>query len=476
MNHLTLWILAGILAGILALAAPLSSQDRTSQDRTLPDALEAAIQKAKKRLEVARQENETSRRVRVEKRLDLLSRIEAARRTRKKVETEAEDLRGRIEDLETRKDRNEVRLEEGKRRGVGLAATLRRGLKTLLRCEAGSLVCLEHPGILERFQTLRRVLLARESITPEEVEALFIDLEKYLHESRKIARFQGEAAGPDGRIRSVDVVRLGQVAAFFQDGEAAGHLVLGEEGCWQMRASDSAPEIRTLFTPPPGSGDSRLPLDPSGGLALRENGNGGTFLAHLVAGGPVMVAIGLLVLVALFLTGERMVFLARARKNLKILGSPALDLAGRGRSRDAASLLESHPGPLARVLAVVLAHPEGGEAAVDHALRLESPVLEKSLGLLGVLGSVAPFLGLLGTVTGLITTFGALTVLGSNEPRLLAGGISEALITTQAGLVVAIPILLTHAFLSSRVDDVADRIEGTAAAFAAGAREEGVEP
>ena len=456
------------LAVLLAAAAPLSSQDKTS-----PDVLEAAIQEAKKRLEAARQENQKHRRVRAEKRLDLLSRIEAARQTRQEVETEAEDLRERIEDLEAGKYRNDTRLKESKRHQVGLTATLRRGLKTLLRSEAGSLVTLEHPDILDRFQALRRILLARESITPEEAEALFDDLARYLHEGRKIARFEGEAAGSDGRIRCVEMVRLGQVTAFFKDGETTGHLVLGEEGRWQMRDSDSAREIRALFSPPAGSGDWQLPLDPSGGLALRDNGTGGSFLTHLAAGGPVMVAIGLLVLVALFLAGARLVVLCRARKNLTGRGGPALDLAGRGRSRDAARLLDSHPGPLARVLAAVLAHPEGGEAAVDHALRLETPVLEKSLGLLGVLGSVAPFLGLLGTVTGLITTFGALTALGSNEPRLLAGGISEALITTQAGLIVAIPILLTHAFLSSRVDDVADRIEGTAAAFAAGAREEG---
>jgi biopolymer transport protein ExbB len=115
----------------------------------------------------------------------------------------------------------------------------------------------------------------------------------------------------------------------------------------------------------------------------------------------------------------------------------------------------------------------GGEAAVDQALREQSPALERSLGLLGVLGTVAPFLGLLGTVTGLIRTFGTLTAVGSNDPRVLAGGISEALITTQAGLIVAIPILLVHAYLTHRVDDVADRLEDAAeAAATASARTE----
>ena len=65
---------------------------------------------------------------------------------------------------------------------------------------------------------------------------------------------------------------------------------------------------------------------------------------------------------------------------------------------------------------------------------------------------MAPLLGLLGTVTGMISTFNTITIFGSGQPRLMAGGISEALLTTATGLTIAIPVLLIHSFLSSRSD------------------------
>jgi biopolymer transport protein ExbB len=94
------------------------------------------------------------------------------------------------------------------------------------------------------------------------------------------------------------------------------------------------------------------------------------------------------------------------------------------------------------------------EQAIQRALVVEMPTLEKRMGLLATLGAVAPLLGLLGTVSGMITLFKVITEVGSNDARLLAGGISEALITTEAGLIIAIPILLIHGWLSERVEEI----------------------
>jgi biopolymer transport protein ExbB len=90
---------------------------------------------------------------------------------------------------------------------------------------------------------------------------------------------------------------------------------------------------------------------------------------------------------------------------------------------------------------------EEREAAMESALLAEAPHLERSLSLLAALAGVAPLLGLLGTVSGIIRTFDTISVAGTSNPRLLSGGISEALITTQLGLIVAIPLLLAHAWL-----------------------------
>ena len=92
------------------------------------------------------------------------------------------------------------------------------------------------------------------------------------------------------------------------------------------------------------------------------------------------------------------------------------------------------------------------EAALEEALLSEEPKLERSLTLLAATAGIAPLLGLLGTVTGMIGTFEVITQHGTGNPRLLSGGISMALITTQVGLIVAVPLLLGHAWASRAVE------------------------
>jgi biopolymer transport protein ExbB len=94
------------------------------------------------------------------------------------------------------------------------------------------------------------------------------------------------------------------------------------------------------------------------------------------------------------------------------------------------------------------------EDLVAEAILSERPTLERFLPAVNVIAVVAPLLGLLGTVTGMIATFSVITEHGTGDPRLLSGGISEALLTTQWGLMVAIPALLAHALLAGRVDHI----------------------
>ena len=104
------------------------------------------------------------------------------------------------------------------------------------------------------------------------------------------------------------------------------------------------------------------------------------------------------------------------------------------------------------------------ENVLQEAILRELPRLERFLPTLSVLAAIAPLLGLLGTVTGMINTFQVIMQFGTSDPRMMSGGISEALITTQLGLVVAIPILIMHHFLERRVDKVIGDMEekGTA--------------
>ncbi len=112
----------------------------------------------------------------------------------------------------------------------------------------------------------------------------------------------------------------------------------------------------------------------------------------------------------------------------------------------------SAANPLGRVLLAARGeqHVQSAELLIDKALLQEVPKLERCHSLVKLLAAVAPLLGLLGTVTGMIETFQSITLLGASDPKLMAGGISQALITTVMGLCVAIPLLFCHSFISAR--------------------------
>ncbi len=135
--------------------------------------------------------------------------------------------------------------------------------------------------------------------------------------------------------------------------------------------------------------------------------------------------------------------------------------------RDLTTLREDNP--LGRVLLRFRALrddpvPEALEARLDEAVLAELPRLERGQPLVKLLAAVAPLLGLLGTVTGMSVTFQAITVFGTGDPQLMAGGISQALVTTVLGLITAVPLLFAHTALAGRSRHLAGLVEGQASA------------
>jgi biopolymer transport protein ExbB len=107
---------------------------------------------------------------------------------------------------------------------------------------------------------------------------------------------------------------------------------------------------------------------------------------------------------------------------------------------------------------------------LDEIITAAAQRLRRGLPTLAIFAAVSPLLGLLGTVTGMIETFQVITLFGAGDPRLMSGGISQALVTTQLGLAVAIPLLLVHSWLQGRANDLIATLDETAAAMFASSR------
>lgn len=188
----------------------------------------------------------------------------------------------------------------------------------------------------------------------------------------------------------------------------------------------------------------------------------GTF-RQLKAGGPVMVPLLLLPIWALVLIILKILQLTRKHRIGADLSSQVLSELDKGEINKARDYASKNKGVVAQVVTACLDHSEwdreAAEQAVDGILIEEVPLLNKHMGTLAVIAGVAPLLGLLGTVTGMINLFEVITHYGTGDPKIMAGGISEALITTQTGLSIAIPILLIHNYLRNRKDDIKAEME-----------------
>ena len=192
-------------------------------------------------------------------------------------------------------------------------------------------------------------------------------------------------------------------------------------------------------------------------------------LTTLQSGGWLMAPILACSIVAAGIAIERWWMLRRSRVLPGGLAGRMAERLRRGRL-DAPSLDElTANSPLGRVLAAGAANAGRGREPMKEAMREAVDQayhdLQRYLTSLGIIASVAPLLGLLGTVIGMIEVFGVLMLKGSGDAQALAGGIARALVTTAAGLSVAIPALMCHRYFLRRVDDLALDMEQQAARF-----------
>ena len=403
-----------------------------------------------------------------EERAGLKNRLKELKRLAEAEEAEVNRLRLRFEELLDVEAEKEAALAADEAEAKNLEAAVRLSAKETGALFRRGLITPEQPdrmAVLGRLENLERFpsLEDLEGL----VEALFAEMSA----SGQIKLSRREFVGPSGQELEGDVLRAGNFTAFYKDSDGVGLLQLGKSGenltalaarpPWRLRRT-----IARYF-------DGRtedLPLDLSGGAGLAQVRQDRSVGDWLLSGGVLIWPILVVALVALILIIERLISLGRLRLGSETVMNQVRDLADKGKWGECRALCEANGrSPSCQIIKAGLENldrpKEVLESSIQEAILKQLPRLERFLPTLSVLAAIAPLLGLLGTVTGMINTFQVITIFGSGEPRLMAGGISEALVTTQVGLAVAMPIIVFHHFLERRVDKIVGDMEEKALAL-----------
>ena len=250
------------------------------------------------------------------------------------------------------------------------------------------------------------------------------------------------------------VIKVGRVASFGVSDKGSGALVPAGAGRFRLWDEPSAATAQALT-----KGEAPASLD----IFLYEatdkpveKKKEKTIASELAAGGLIAYVIAGLGIIALLLIFIRAASLLQFVRTSDAAVEATVTPTAQGKITAARDAAMRHTGPTARVVQAVLANIHRQKETLDdivhEAVLNEIPRIERFGATIVVFAAVAPLLGLLGTVTGMISTFDIITEFGTGDPRMLSGGISEALITTKLGLIVAIPTLLMGTLLNARAE------------------------
>lgn len=301
---------------------------------------------------------------------------------------------------------------------------------------ATSIVSAEHPG---REATLEKLSNAKEIPVLSELEELWFAMQTEMTESGKISTFEAEVTQLNGSKSTEQVTRIGTFN------------LISDQG--YLNYNDEAGQIQPLGKQPGGSilgkvedylssstGFSALWLDPAKGQILNLETQKATLEDRYHQGGTVGYVITVVLALGLLIGLERMLFLgvmeAKINKQLKDKANPTTN------------------NPLGRLITVYHENKnvdaEVLELKLDEAILRETPKIDRGVNLIKIFAAVAPLLGLLGTVVGMIGTFQSITLYGTGDPKIMAGDISMALVTTAMGLICALPLILVHSIVAGR--------------------------
>lgn len=282
--------------------------------------------------------------------------------------------------------------------------------------------------------------------------------------------YQGKALDDTGFLHKGHVIQIGPIEYFVDEYKKVAGL-LG------VKLGSSAPAI--VYSLPPNQvapllegAEKKMPMDLTLGEALKVKKHKKTWLSHIQAGGVTMIPILGLGLLCLITAAWKMMSLNKM--NVKVDQSifKVVDLLNCKKADEARDEAKRIGEPVGTVLLEGIHHHKASQEHIEEIMHeqimSQVPYLEKNLNILSVAAAAAPLLGLLGTVTGMIHTFDMVAIFGTGKVNLLSGGISEALVTTEFGLIIAIPALLIHAYLARRVKTIVHKLEQTSITFVNG--------
>ncbi len=280
--------------------------------------------------------------------------------------------------------------------------------------------------------------------TLEEIEKLWYELQRETVESGKVVKFTAEVSDPAGNTSTQEIVRIGNYNLVTSgkyltfEGKTGTISELARQPDGQQKGATALQNATSGFV--------KVGIDPTGpqgGALLNALINSPNIVERWHQGGVVGYVItgvfGIALIISLWRWLALMSIGGAVRKQLK-------------------SKAANPKNALGRILKVAEDNPnvdgESLELKLEEAVLKERPAVEGWLGSIKIISMVAPLLGLLGTVTGMIQTFQAITIYGAGDPKAMAGGISGALVTTVLGLIVAIPTVLIHSFLNSKAKGI----------------------
>ena len=299
---------------------------------------------------------------------------------------------------------------------------------------------------VERSDFLQDIGKGETTPTIDDIKRLWTTVLTEISESGKVVRFNATVIKPQGdELRQV-VTRAG---VFTSVSNGSFLRYLPESGKLVELSRQPAPRFQRMAQDLQDADSGMVPmaLDPSKGAILSLMVQSPDIKERVQQGGSIGYLILILGAIGLIIVIRRAFSLLQARRRV---------------DKQAISKEVSDKNALGRLKLIAAAKDDESMTSLgirlDEALAEEASYLNRGLATVAVLAAVSPLLGLLGTVTGMIETFQSITLFGTGDPKLMSGGISQALVTTQLGLAVAIPLVLFHSLLTGRANRLIERL------------------